>query len=372
MFVHMKLFTFACFWSLGGCFLQSYPGPWQLQVYSYFGVSDQQSSNNVEPDLLTAFRSHYYRFEQAVTDSLIYPTDSTVLARLGDDLDGFVNLVGEVRHQCTCKILPAGNLFQNTDIFEPTELSTLRINLSMMQADIRMQYEQTLNQSHHGHPTIVQEIHTGRRGRPRIYIDPEFLRWAYSHRSTSGIARFLHVGRRTVRHALLEYRIAEPHDSPFSMPTADINEELLQEDNLLDPNLPILAHIPAFDSNSSVTTHRVVSFTGPLSDICDDALDNLIVQLRSHFRRAGLSMLDGMLRRLGHRLPRERIRESLMRIDPVQRVFQRIRIRRRVYSVPGPNSLWHHDGQHGESLHIWASNFFAPTFSCSVCVLPRM
>jgi hypothetical protein len=28
-------------------------------------------------------------------------------------------------------------------------------------------------------------------------------------------------------------------------------------------------------------------------------------------------------------------------------VFQRITIRRRTYHVPGPNSLWHHDGQHG-------------------------
>lgn len=60
-------------------------------------------------------------------------------------------------------------------------------------------------------------------------------------------------------------------------------------------------------------------------------------------------MLNGMLRALGHQIPRERIRASLVRIDPVQRVFQRIRIRRRVYSVPGPNSLWHHDGQHGIS-----------------------
>jgi hypothetical protein len=81
--------------------------------------------------------------------------------------------------------------------------------------------------------------------------------------------------------------------------------------------------------------------------LTDDALDELILQLCSHFHRAGISMLDGMLRRLGQRLPCERIRASLMRIDPVQRVFQRIRIRRRVYSVPGPNSLWHHDGQHG-------------------------
>jgi hypothetical protein len=59
-------------------------------------------------------------------------------------------------------------------------------------------------------------------------------------------------------------------------------------------------------------------------------------------------MLRGMLQRLGYRISRERITQSLLRIDPVQRVFQRILIRRRVYSVPGPNSLWHHDGQHGK------------------------
>ncbi|KAJ7900776.1 hypothetical protein B0H13DRAFT_1560470, partial [Mycena leptocephala] len=47
------------------------------------------------------------------------------------------------------------------------------------------------------------------------------------------------------------------------------------------------------------------------------------------------------------RIPERRDRQSLLRIDPVQRVFQRITIRRRTYSVPGPNSLWHHDGQHG-------------------------
>lgn len=99
-------------------------------------------------------------------------------------------------------------------------------------------------------------------------------------------------------------------------------------------------------SDSTIPT-PLVSFTGPLSTLSDDLLDDLISQLCSHFQRAGISMLNGMLRHLGHRLPRERIRESLMRIDPVQRVFQRIRIRRRVYSVPGPNALWHHDGQHG-------------------------
>jgi len=222
-----------------------------------------------------------------------------------------------------------------------------------MQTDIRLLYEQSLDQSHHGHPTVVETVYTGRRGRPQIRIDPAFLEWAYAHRSTAGICRFLHVGRSVVRNALLEYGIARAQENPFL--NEDDTTTILSEDDLLDPGSPLPRDLPAnilntssFSPNaSSSTIPTLASFTGPLSTISDGVLDDLISQLRSHFRRAGLSMLDGMLRRLGHRLPRERIRESLMRIDPVQRVFQRIRIRRRVYSVPGPNSLWHHDGQHG-------------------------
>ena len=68
-------------------------------------------------------------------------------------------------------------------------------------------------------------------------------------------------------------------------------------------------------------------------------------------------MLDGMLRRLGHRVQAERIRQSLIWIDPVHRIFDRIRIRRRGYTVPGPNALWHHDGQHGKSVLLCQNPF---------------
>jgi hypothetical protein len=47
-------------------------------------------------DLLAAFRIHYRQFEQAVTEALSNPTDSTVLARLGDDLDEFATLATQV------------------------------------------------------------------------------------------------------------------------------------------------------------------------------------------------------------------------------------------------------------------------------------
>jgi hypothetical protein len=244
---------------------------------------------------------------------------------------------------------------QNSHIFDPDEFERLCLNIRLMQGDIRLQYEETLDASHYGHPEIVQTTQTGNRGRPRIHIDPVFLRWAYSQRTTSGIARFLHVGRSTVRNALIDYGITEPQSNPFPNQIQDGSMEPgdFVEDHLLDPDLPLPTPLsdeilasgngPVVDLPSPAT----VSFTGPVSSILDSALDDLIRRLRSHYRRAGISMLDGMLRRLGHRIPRDRIRESLMRIDPIQRVFQCIRIRRRVYSVPGPNSLWHHDGQHG-------------------------
>lgn len=265
---------------------------------------------------------------------------------------------------------------QYGSIFDSSELETLRTSLAVMQNDIRLQYQEALGESHHGRPSVMEHIHTGGPGRPRIQIDPDFLRWAYGHRSTSGIARFLGVARSVVRNALIEHGIAQPQQNPFSSaaspqpepqhdfppqaPPIELDSSETHDD-ILDPHLPIPNQLPSgLDTNISPSSGpenatQPVSFTGPLSNMTDDELDDIIIRLRSHYRRAGISMLDGMLRRLGHRVPRERVRLSLIRIDPVQRVFSRIRIRRRVYSVPGPNSLWHHDGQHGKLL-LWCSS----------------
>ena len=225
---------------------------------------------------------------------------------------------------------------------------TIRSNLSLMQTDVSIQYQQALDESHHGRPMVVQLIYTSNWGCPQLEINPEFLQWAYAHRSISGISRYLNIHRDTVQNALLDYGIAEPQTNPFagSSGTADTNPEI--PDDLLDPDLAT-THIPV----DILSDPPVVSFTGPLSTLQDNQLDDLIIQLRSHFSRVGIRMLDGMLCRLGHRLPCEHIRESLMCIDPVQWVFQRIQIWHRVYFVPGPNALWHHDGQHGQFYFLF-------------------
>lgn len=225
-----------------------------------------------------------------------------------------------------------------------------------MRSEIHQQYELALDSSHYGHPVLTEQVYTGRRGRPAIHIDPDFLQWAYSLRSTSSIGRFLYVSRQRVRSALLEHGIAVPQADPFirSREESDDTDDIRADsaaltataDSLLNPDLPLPPVFPP-DIPAPAEQHTV-SFTAPLSTLSDAELDELILRLRRHYCRAGVSMLHGMLLRLGHRIPRERIRQSLLRIDPVQRVFERIRIRRRTYSVPGPNSLWHHDGQHGK------------------------
>lgn len=92
---------------------------------------------------------------------------------------------------------------------------------------------------------------------------------------------------------------------------------------------------------------RITSYTRPLTDISDAELDLEIQELRARYRRAGVRMMTGLLRGLGIAVAAERVRRSLLRVDPVRRVFDRIRIERRKYQVAGPNALWHHDGQHG-------------------------
>ena len=258
-------------------------------------------------------------------------------------------------------------------MFEPHEYTLLLTNISALQGDLRQLYNQAIDESHHGHPVIVEHIQTGSRGRPAIHINEDFLRWAYRLWTTSAISRFLGVSRRTVRNALLYYGIAEPQASPQAFiasgsppifsglenPEFNDHSDIQTTHNslpspdgtaplALDTEDPILNPIITFPTSlGGVPLPPITSYTGPLSNIADADLDAVVRMLRHHYSRAGITMLDGLLRALGYHIPRSHIRESLLRIDPVQRVFERIRIRRRVYSVPGPNSLWHHDGQHG-------------------------
>lgn len=88
------------------------------------------------------------------------------------------------------------------------------------------------------------------------------------------------------------------------------------------------------------------------SDISDSSLDYQIVEIQRNNPNIGVAMLQGYLRSQGILIPRRRIRESVLRINPIRAIVRwQQTISRRSYFVPGPNSLWHIDSHH--SLIRW-------------------
>lgn len=67
----------------------------------------------------------------------------------------------------------------------------------------------------------------------------------------------------------------------------------------------------------------------------------------SHLPTRGIRTVQSILRANGTIVQRERVRESLHRVDPVgtERRLHRT-LHRRHYNVTSPNSLWHIDGHH--------------------------
>ena len=89
------------------------------------------------------------------------------------------------------------------------------------------------------------------------------------------------------------------------------------------------------------------------SPISDEDLDQLILSFRQvHGFYVGRSLVTGHLKYLGLRVQQWRIKSALTRINPVgSRIRWACLVKRRKYSVPRPNSLWHLDGHH--SLITW-------------------
>ena len=166
-------------------------------------------------------------------------------------------------------------------------------------------------------------ISSGEPGRPSVDITPEDLARLATGRTThEQIAQIYMCSARTIRRRLLEY-------------------------GLSTPGPPVYVDEPQPDNTVLRTYSAGVS--SDLSRLDDSELDQLLLRIYEQFPSFGRRMIDGYLMQLGERVPRQRVVASYLRvIGPPTATFATRRIQRRVYSVPGPNSLWHHDGQHGK------------------------
>lgn len=78
--------------------------------------------------------------------------------------------------------------------------------------------------------------------------------------------------------------------------------------------------------------------------ITDNYLQDIIRDIKILTPEAGQNMVRGLLAARGVHVPIVRIRDSICLINTALRWA--LPRRRRVYSVPRPNSLWHVDGNH--------------------------
>jgi hypothetical protein len=167
---------------------------------------------------------------------------------------------------------------------------------------------------------VARRVRTGRRGRPRVEIDPQFLRAALDLRGPTGIAPEIGVCSRTVRRSALRLGLAQPGPPVFQRRTNAIG--------------------------AVEVVHT--STTPPVSMVSDADLDQLVASILEVFPQFGRRMIRGHLRAQGYRVPRERITFSYLRVHGAPAIFGDRQISRKKYSVPGPMSLAHLDGQHGE------------------------
>lgn len=82
------------------------------------------------------------------------------------------------------------------------------------------------------------------------------------------------------------------------------------------------------------------------SNISEPDIQHAVSSIKDKHPNAGEVMLQGHLRAQGIHVPRSKVRKAIHDLDPSVTSRKRPAIRRRVYSVPYPNYLWHLDGNH--------------------------
>ncbi len=141
---------------------------------------------------------------------------------------------------------------------------------------------------------------------------------------------------------------------PIGRPKKMISKE--QIENLFSLRLPIseIARSLGVSRPTVYTFMREhnIPIQGRFTDHSDENLRDAVTSIKQEFPNPGEVMVQGHLRAEGIHVQRSRIRATIRDVDPEGvRARQRLRIRRRVYSVPCPNYLWHVDGNH--KLILW-------------------
>ncbi|KAJ6595988.1 hypothetical protein B0H10DRAFT_1888802, partial [Mycena sp. CBHHK59/15] len=172
------------------------------------------------------------------------------------------------------------------EVFPPAEYATLQSSISDMVTALDLACHESMDPPDAPPLVVARRVRTGRRGRPRVEFNTQFLGEALDLRGPTGIAPEIGVSTRTVRRAALRAGLVQPGAPVFR---SQINANGLVE-------------------------HVHSSTTPPVSIISDAELDQLIAATLEIFPQFGRRMIRGHLKSQGYRIPRERITASYLRL----------------------------------------------------------
>lgn len=210
---------------------------------------------------------------------------------------------------------------QHRQAFPPAEFLVLQSSVTEMVAALNDARQASSDPSEGTGIIIAHRRRTGKKGRPRVEIEPHVLSFGLGVRGPTGLAPVIGCHPRTIRRRALEHGLVAPGEPVY-----------------YDSVLP--------DGSSQRTWSSSAPAISILSND-EQALDLEIAAILELYPRFGRAMILSCLQTRGYRIPRDRIEASYRRVHGAPAIFGDRQIVRRVYSVAGVNSLWHHDGQHG-------------------------
>ena len=138
-------------------------------------------------------------------------------------------------------------------------------------------------------------------------------------------------------------------DGSVGRPKFDISE--LQLRTLLEENFSVPDIAKILGVSVSTIRRRMTDFGLSVhqmyTKISSEELQRIIGEVQSKHPYWGNRMMNGYLKSIGIRVPFHCIREAQVLADPEGSFMRRLRfLNRRHYRVPGPQWLWHIDGNH--------------------------
>ena len=150
-----------------------------------------------------------------------------------------------------------------------------------------------------------------------------------------------------VRNATEVVNVCQTMPSSGGRPAFDISKDQIEVLRSTGMNWKAISNFLCVSERTLKRRREEYGIQPTFSKISDEDLDEQVRQILCLTPYSGETYVRGGLKGRHIVVQRERVRQSIYRVDPIGRsIRRRYSICRRVYNVSGPNHLWHIDSNH--------------------------